>query len=136
MKTINQSLTIFLLFISTAVLTSCSSDININDYIDKNSSLKLTINKTDTNTGLTSSDLFEISPNSDKFKKLIAWGNENKYDWKSTLASYVCELSVTQDNFNLLLLKHEGVVIGFTDKKGNGNQYQKIINKGDLDFLY
>lgn len=136
MKKITNTLTIFGLFILTSFFTGCSTDININDYIDKNVSLKLVINKNDNSTGLTTSANFEIAVNSDKYKKLIHWGNENVSGWHWTPASYNADIFVGQGNFRLLqTLNGNGVVISFTDKDGKPRQYTKAINKGELDFL-
>ncbi|HEY4799679.1 MAG TPA: hypothetical protein VII99_11425 [Bacteroidia bacterium] len=127
---------IFGLFILTLLLTGCSIDININDYIDKNAPLKLTIKKTDNSTGLTIADNFEIAVGSDKYKKLIQWGNENTDGWQQTPASYNPNIFVGQGKFRLLgFANGNGVVIRFTDKDGKPRQYTKTITQGELDFL-
>ncbi len=128
MKQIKRTLIIFGLLILTSIFFSCNPDININDYMDKNSPLKLSIGNP--------LEHVDIAVNSDKYKKIVQWGNENLKDWKWTPASYIADISLSQGNFRLLVLSNNnGVVIGFTDKDGKSRQYTKSINKGELDFL-
>lgn len=130
-------LTLSGLFIMISVFSSCSTYINISEYINKNAPLKITINKKDNANGLTTSDHFEIAIHSDKFKKIIEWGNKNTDGWKSTLATYIADICVRQGDFRLLYTSgNKGVVIGFTDKEGKSKQYSKTRINGDLDFLY
>ncbi|MCX6182408.1 MAG: hypothetical protein NT150_10810, partial [Bacteroidetes bacterium] len=106
------------------------------EYIDKNASLKLTINKKDNSTGLTTSEHFDIAANSDKYNQFVEWAQKNTDNWKWTPASYVADICVGQGNFRLLYsIGSNGVVIGFTDKEGKPKQYSKTIEKGNLDFL-
>ena len=120
------------LIMATLMLASCSSSININEYIDKNSPFDLTINAMDTATGLTKASQTKIAVNLKKHLKLINWLDKNKNGWHITLASYVANISVTQKNsFRLLCTKNDnGIVIGLHDK-----QYSKSIQKGEIDFL-
>ncbi|AII51174.1 hypothetical protein N008_04160 [Hymenobacter sp. APR13] len=114
----------------------CEVDMNINDHIDKNAPLKLTVHKRNKKTGFTSSDSVEIAASSDKFKRLIEWGNNNISGWEYTPASYVKEISVVQKDFRMLYTTgSNGVTIGFTDAEGNPKQYQKMVNAKELDFL-
>jgi hypothetical protein len=125
------------LFILTSIFSGCGTDFNIAEYINKNVPLKLTINKMDTSTGLTTSDHFELPINSEKYKKIIEWGNKNTDGWHSTPASYIADIYVGQGDFRMLYtLGSNGVIIGCTDKEGKPKQYSKIIEKGSLDFLY
>ena len=118
--------------ISTFILAGCSSSININDYIDKNSPFDLTINSRDTVTGFTKSIKTKITVNSDKYSMLINWLANNKNGWQTTPASYAVNVLVTQNSFRLLCNKGgKGVVIGFADK-----QYSKSTKQGELDFLF
>ena len=74
--------------------------------------------------------------NSNKYLKLIEWGKKNTNGWHLTPVSYIAEIYVGQRNFRLLYTSGtKGVVIGFTDKKGNSKQYSKTTKKGELDFL-
>ncbi len=125
---------IILTIITLLTISSCSTEISIEKYIDLNSTLTLTINKTNDQTGLTKSETRKIEPNSEKFKKLIDWANKNLDNWKSTPASYIAKVAVTQNNFRLLY-NQTFVVIGFTDNDGKAQQYSKIVEKGELDFL-
>jgi hypothetical protein len=133
--TIKKYFYIFTFLLSVTVFTSCNTTVNINDYIDKNATFTLTARKTDTITGLSTSDSFVVAVNSDKYKNIIQWGNENTNGWQTTFASYIADISLTQNNFRLLLTGNNGVVIGFTDKDGKPRQYSKTINKNELNFL-
>jgi hypothetical protein len=125
---------LILTFTLLLTLSSCSTEINIGDYINTNSSLTLSINKTTQDTGLTNSQKVEISPDSEKFKKIIDWGVNNQSSWTKTPASYISEVSVTQNDFRLLY-NHDFVVVGFTNKNGEPLQYSKKVKSGELDFL-
>ncbi len=126
-----------LLLTTTCILTSCSSPININNYVDKTSPFNLTINNTDSATGLTKSTQAKIAVTSDKYLKLINWFDKNENGWQTTPpASYVTNISVTQGSFRLLYNKDaDDVIVGFTDKNNNPRQYSKTIKKGELGFL-
>lgn len=124
------------LFLNICILTSCSSQININKYIDKNAPLELRINKIDSLTGFTSTEQLEIPVNSDKFIQLTQWADNNTTGWRSTPASYIAGVYVGQGNFRLLYTAGTtGVVIGFKDKENKPRQYSKKTKIGELDFL-
>ena len=125
---------IFLTIISLLTITGCSTEISIEKYVDLNSTLTLTINKTNDQTGLTESETKIIEPKSEKFLQLIDWANNNIDNWKSTPASYIAKVAVIQKDFRLLY-NQDFVVIGFTDNDGKAQQYSKTVKKGELDFL-
>ena len=125
---------IIFIIIVLLTITSCSTEISIEKYVDLNSSLTLTVNKTNDQTGLTESETKTIEPKSEKFIKLINWSNDNLDNWKSTPASYLTKVAVTQRNFRLLY-NQDFVVIGFIDNDGKAQQYSKTVKKGELDFL-
>jgi hypothetical protein len=125
---------IILIIISLLTITGCSTEINIEKYVDLDSTLTLTVNKTNDQTGLTESETRIIEPKSEQFKKLIEWGNNNLDNWKSTPASYIAKVAVTQKDFRLLY-NQDFVVIGFIDNDGKAQQYSKKVKKGELDFL-
>ena len=123
-------------FINMFVLTSCTTNIDFNEYIDKNLPLELKIQRNYLSTGSTIPERIEIAPNSDKFIKLTHWTENNKTGWETSPASYISEVFVRQGNFRLLYTSGtDGVVIGFTDRENNPKQYSKKIKKGELDFL-
>jgi len=115
-------------------LTSCSTDIHLVKYLDLNSPLTLMVNRTNNQTGLTSSDRILVEPKSEKFKKLVDWCHTNISDWQSTPASYIAKVSLTQNDFRLLY-NQDFVVVGFKDNNGRKKQYSKKVLKGQLDFL-
>jgi hypothetical protein len=128
MREFNFILTIFGWLSFTLIFGGCKTEININDYIDKNSPLLLSVGNP--------LEHVNVEVNSDKYKKLIQWGNENVNGWQKTTSSYVSDIFVGQGNFRLLTsLNNNGVVIGLTDKNGKPKQYRKTIKKGELDFL-
>jgi hypothetical protein len=123
-------------FITICVLTSCSKQVNFNEYIDKNKPLGVTIYKNDSLTRLTTTKQIKILPSSDKFNKLTEWADNNTTEWISTPASYLLEIAVYQENFRLLYTTGEsGVVISFVDKENKPRQYRRNTKKGELDFL-
>ena len=125
-------LSIIGLFILNTFFYSCSKEININDYIDKNTALRLT----DNSNGITTLCVVEIAANSEKFKEIIEWGSMNEDGWQWTPATYLPGVSVRQGGFLLMRTKDgKAVVISFTGKDGKSQQYSKTIDKGELDFL-
>ncbi len=129
--------TIYLIIIILVfVFSNCSTDIELGDYIDKSTPFQLTINQIDSTTGLTTGNTIILGVNSEKWKKIIEWGEVNKEGWKSSIASYISNVYVIQGDFRLIYTSNSrGVVIGFVDNQGNGEQYTKEIVKGELDFL-
>ncbi len=132
-RIMNKFSTILIFFIF--LLSGCEKNININDHFNNKSSLLLTIYKNDSLTKHTTSTNSQIEISSDKYKKLIQWGNENTHSWKWTPASYIADIYVGQKNFHLITLKNNCVVISFIDKDGKSKQYTKTINKDELEFL-
>ena len=127
----------YLIFILVSfILIGCSTDIELKKYIDKSAPFQLNIYQTNLETGQTTMKTIELSVNSEKWKRLIEWTESNKEGWKTTPASYIADISIIQDDFRLLYWKGlNGVIIGFTNEKGKGEQYRKEIKKGELDFL-
>jgi hypothetical protein len=124
------------LLVLVLLLSSCSIDIEVENFIDMSTSFKLTINNTDSQTGLTKTKSSELPVNSDKWNKLIEWGKRNKEGWQSSPASYIGDIYVIQGDFRLIHTRNSnGVVIAFIDSEGNTKQYTKGIDKGELDFL-
>lgn len=113
-------------------LISCSSKIETTKHIDINAPFILTISSNDGFTGLSGRKVSSIDPASQKHQKFIKWINENSDGWKSTFASYLAEVSITQNDFRLLYYA-DFVVIAFND--GEARQYFKSITNGELDFL-
>ena len=128
-----------LFIVNIFTLTSYTSNINFNEYIDKNLPLELKIQfnyLSKDSTMPERSERVEMPANSDKFFKLTQWAENNTSGWETTPALYVSEVFVGQGNFRLLYTTGtEGVVIGFTDRKNIPKQYSKKIRKGELDFL-
>ena len=121
---------------TTCILASCSSTINMNDYIDKNSSFTLTLKSRDKMTALTKSTQTDIAVNSKKYLNLIKWINNNESGWQWTPASYITNVSLEQGSFRLLYMTGmDAVVISFIDKENKARQYSKPIKKGELNFL-
>ncbi|WP_146239307.1 hypothetical protein [Putridiphycobacter roseus] len=97
----------------------------------------LTINTTNSETGLTERNSQTLEVDSDRWKKIILWGQNNTEGWTPSLASHIGDVYVLQSNFRLIYSKgSKGVVISFTDKAGISKQYMNVIEKEDLNFLY
>ena len=126
-----KQITFTLVVIATCILTSCKSTININQYVDKALPFGLTITTTDSATGLTKLTHMNIEVNSVKYVKLINWFDKNQDGWRTTPASYVTNIGVTQGAFRLLYTRNSvGALIGFTDKENKARQYSKTIKRG------
>ena len=136
MEKVRNTLAIFGLLILISIFVGCSTDININDYINKQAPLELHIRQTELTALTDSTNNLRLAVNSEKYNKLVQWGNENTKGWQSTPASYITEIYVSQGDFRLLYTPGiKGVVIGFKDKKGKPRQYSKTTEIGELDFL-
>lgn len=116
-------------------LARCSSDVNIFEYVDKNSDLKISV--LDNNTNLLHRRETEIQINSDKYSRLLKWADNNTDGWTMDPVSHVpADIIVSQGSFRLLYWLHKDyAVIAFTDKDKKSRQYSKSKLNGDLDFL-
>lgn len=115
-------------------LTSCSSKIQPAAYIDLKSALTVSIDTTNSLTGVTNNSKRTIQPTSQTYQKLVEWLDSNPNGWQNSFASYTVKVSVTQKNFRLLY-HPDFVIIGFEGKDGKAQQYTKKITKGALGFL-
>jgi hypothetical protein len=121
MKASNLLIPIMLLFVS------CSQQIEISTYFDSSKPFQL-------NSRTLPSQ--EISIESEQYQLFLDWLSKNNRGWHSSPASHHPDLSVTQGNFRLLFGKDsEGVVVSFTDKNGEPQQFAKSIKEGELHFL-
>lgn len=117
-------------------ITSCLSDLDLDDVVDQKSSFTLTIRTVDPETGFSLNDTEVIEVNSEKWKNLVDFAKNNMNGWQSSPASHIGDIYVSQGAFRMIHTKgSDGVVIAFTDKEGNPKQYTKEIDKGELDFL-
>lgn len=118
------------------ILVGCQKSIDMNNYINKNLPLDISMEKFDSISKLTTSTYSEIAVNTPKYLRLINWLDKNKSGWQSTPASYIGNIDVHQGSFNLLYsINGAGVVVSFNDKQNKAHQYSKTIQKGELDFL-
>ena len=129
MKLKSTAILIFLLL----TISSCSTQIHFENYIDANAPLILTIHKINSKTGVTENEKKVVEPNSEKFIHFKNWCDENSTNWKNASDSYSPKFVVTQKNFQLLCLENS-VVFNFT-VRGKFKQYWKSIEKGELNFL-
>jgi hypothetical protein len=122
-----------ILFLFT--LTFCSSDVNVFEYVDENSSLKISI--LDSNSNLLNRRETEIQINSDKYSRLLKWADKNIDGWHWDPVSHIpADIIVSQGSFRLLYwVGKDNAVIAFTDRDNKSKQYSKSIKKGSLDFL-
>ncbi len=117
--------------------TSCTTDVPPEAYLDFSAPLSLIIQTNNVETVFTQRQTETLEVNSKKWTQLMEWAKRHRAGWTSTPASYAGDIYVTQGKFRLThSIGSEGVVIAFVDTEGNGQQYQKSIPKGELDFLY
>ncbi len=111
---------------------SCAQIFDSNELFKNETVLKLNIHQTDSVFIDNSVDLRMDSP---KAKELRNWIDNNKTDWKSSIASFAqASISVIGDDFRMLIFK-DFVVIGFTDKKDKQRQFTKQSDFNDFEFL-
>jgi len=125
-------------FFIPLVLVSCTKRIELSDLIDKNASFSYTIDKNDPLSSHINMDHFKmdtIRVNSKKWHELMTFLSNNSNGWKSTPASYIGQLHIHQNNFNLLMLNN-GVVLSFKDEDGRLRQYVKPIKQNELNFMF
>jgi hypothetical protein len=132
-----RTITGTIILLSTLVAISCSTQININDYIDSSRPIQLKIDdKTDSISSFDTPRLTIIKEDQ-KFRDLILWGSKNLDKWKSSPASYaMADLHVTQDDFHLRYWKSGFVVVEFKDKEGRQRQMTRRTEDGEFDFLF
>ena len=122
--------------ITSLAITSCQTDLELNNVIDQKSPFTLTIRTVDSETGLSTNETEEINVNSEKWTRLVDFAKQNMDGWQPSPESYIGDVYVTQGNFRMIYTKgSDGVVIAFTDNEGDPKQYTKKIDKGELDFL-
>jgi len=131
-----KRISISLYFLILLVLSSCSTNIDFNKIIDNSKPFE--IKKTLLTSPSYSDYKKTINHKSKKWIDFDNWLKNNKNDWYKTPASYITEITIKQNDFNLLFFSDnegETVVINYIDDKGNGQQYWKKIKKGELDFV-
>ncbi len=123
-----STLSLFLMILTI----SCAQIVDSNELFNNETVLKLNIYQTDSVFIDNSVDLEMDSP---KVKELRNWIDNNKTEWKSSIASFAQPLiSVIGDDFRMLIFK-DFVVVGFTDNKGKQRQFTKQTDYIDLEFL-
>ena len=128
-----------LLFLLVATFFASCTTVNFDEYIQKDKPFYLSQNSP---IDSIISQNGEIMPNTQKHKRLLKWFAENRNDWQHSPASYIGQNRIRQDSFQMLIpkpsteVKAEGVVIQFTDKEGEPQQYSKSIVNKELNFLY
>lgn len=111
---------------------SCAQIVDSKKLFENETVLKLKIHQPDSVFIDNSVDLEMDSP---KVKQLRNWIDNNKTNWKSSIASFAqSSISVIGDDFRMLIFK-DFVVIGFTDNKGKQKQYTKETDYNDFKFL-
>lgn len=123
-----STLSLFLMILTI----SCAQIVDSNELFKNETVLKLKIYETDSVFTDNSVD-FEIA--SSKVKELRSWIDNNKTDWKSSIASFAQPtISVIGDDFRMLIFK-DFVVVGYTDNKGKQKQFTKQTDYDDFEFL-
>lgn len=126
MRTLSLSLFLMVLTIS------CAQIVDSNELFKNETVLKLKIYQTDS---VFTNNSVDLEINSPKVKELRSWIDNNKADWKSSIASFAQPtISVIGDDFRMLVFK-DFVVIGFTDNKGKQRQFTKQTEFNNFEFL-
>ena len=111
---------------------SCAQVVDSNELFQNETVLKLNIHQNDSVFIDNSVDLRMDSP---KVKELRNWIDNNKTDWKGSIASFAQpSISVIGDDFRMLIFK-DFTVIGFTDNKGKQRQFTKQTDFNDFEYL-
>jgi len=133
MKFFHSTLSLFVCL----ALMSCQTEIVVDELLDERTGFSCTIFITDQEMSISTRDTAEIHAGSFKHFRLIQFFHDNKKDWKSSRASYIGEVYVDQEDFQLIYSRgSDYVVIAYDDLEGDRRQYQKNIQKGELDFLF
>ena len=120
-----------------SILTCCSTEIDIDDYVDNSKPIELTVRSKNDSVEFIGRPEILLTADSEKFKKLIDWGTKNVEGWESAIASYVmADAYLIQDDFHFGYYKSGFVILNFKDKEGNPRQVKKQVDHGDLDFLF
>jgi len=119
------------LFLLISVI-SCAQTVDSNELFKNETVLKLNIHQSDT---VLIDNSIDLEINSPKIKELQNWIDNNKTDWKNSIASFAQpSISVIGKDFRLLIFK-DFVVIGYTDKNNKQRQITKQIDSREFEFL-
>ncbi len=131
-----KRISISLYFLISLVISSCSTNIDFNRIIDNSKPFEVEKKILNSSNYLGYKRI--INNQSKKWIDFDNWLKNNRNDWHKTPASYITEITIKQDDFNLLFFSDnegETIVINYIDDKGKGQQYRKEIKKGELDFV-
>ena len=131
-----KRISISLYFLISLVISSCSTNIDFNRIIDNSKPFEVEKKILNSSNYLGYKRI--INNQSKKWIDFDNWLKNNRNDWHKTPVSYITEITIKQDDFNLLFFSDnegETVVINYIDDKGKGQQYRKEIKKGELDFV-
>ncbi len=125
-----RALTLILFLMPLTI--SCAQIVGSNELFKNETVLKLNIYQTDS---VFTDNSIDLKMNSPKVKELCNWIDNNKTDWRSSIASFAQpSISVIGDDFRMLIFK-DFVVIGFTDNKEKQKQFTKQTDYNDFEFL-
>ena len=110
-----------------ALLTGCTTDVDLINYIDIDAPLTLSRQENKLQTE-------KLDNHSEKYLQFIEWAKNNTSDWTSTPATYISTTVVSQGDFRLVYNK-DYVVVSFIDKDQKARQLSKAVKLGELDFL-
>ena len=119
------------LFLLVSVI-SCAQAVDSNELFKNETVLKLNIHQSDT---VLIDNSIDLEINSTKIKELQNWIDNNKTDWKNSIASFAQpSISVIGKDFRLLIF-NDFVVIGYTDKNNKQRQITKQTDSREFEFL-
>ena len=126
-----------LLIITGILLTSCTTEVDINDHIHNLTPIELMVKSKYDSIEFVDRPVILLTTESEEFKKLIDWGSNNTEGWEPSIASYaMADAYLIQTDFYFSYYKSGFVILKFKDKDGKHRQFKKQINEGELDFLF
>lgn len=113
---------------------SCRQNLEFDEILENEKQFELKIYPNGNNI-LESTLTKRIDADSKVIINLKAWLKNNAGGWESSNASWSTpDIYLIGDDFRLLIFK-DFVVVSFTDKSGEQNQFTKQTDKSDFNFL-
>lgn len=116
------------------IISSCSTNLLLEEFINNRSPLALTIRKAGNGEGFSEHDKLYIQSDSEKFNQFLGWLKKNNKNWKRTYATYLLNYSLSQEKLRISWNQNL-VVIEFRDNTENSKQFCKVIEAEELNFL-
>lgn len=119
------------------VLVSCTKTIDLSKLVNSNQPIYLSQIRNDSSIDQSLIIFHDsILPNSDRWNKLIAWGEQNHTGWKTDIASRNCGTFLRQNELTMCIGSKSDFVMIQYNENHKGKQLVKNIEKGSLNFLF